>query len=277
MSIKKVIHVSDIHIRNYQRMEEYAEQLTKFVDTCREIAEPYDKDEVRIVISGDILHHKNTLSPESIAFVSTFLRQLQEIAKVLVIAGNHDLIVNNASRKDAISAIFETACFENCFLLDAELGYESGYVIDDNVTWVVYSIFNDYIRPDIEQARIDHPNNTVIGLYHGMMVGATLQNGFVSEHGVSSDIFFGCDAVMAGDIHKFQEIKRNGIKIVYSSSLIQQTFGETLNMHGFCVWDMEDLTYEFVELETEYGLYDMEISSIEDLDEDKVTIKNLGT
>jgi DNA repair exonuclease SbcCD nuclease subunit len=257
-------------------MEEYAEQLTKFIEKCKEICEPYDKDEVRIVVTGDLLHHKNTLSPESIAFVSTFLRQLQEVAKVLVIAGNHDFIVNNVSRKDAISALFETACFDNCFLLDAELGYQSGYVIDDNIIWSVYSIFNDYVRPDIEQAKIDNPTHKVVGLYHGMMVGATLQNGYISEHGVSSDIFFGCDCVMAGDIHKFQEIKRNGISIVYSSSLIQQTFGETLNKHGFCVWDMENLTYDFVELETEYGLYDMEISSMEDLDEDKEVIKNLG-
>ena len=61
MSIKKVIHVSDIHIRNFQRMDEYAEQLTKFIEKCKKICESYEKDEVRIVISGDLLHQKNNL------------------------------------------------------------------------------------------------------------------------------------------------------------------------------------------------------------------------
>ena len=35
--IKLVIHCADLHIRNFIRQEEYAEQLTKFIDKCREI------------------------------------------------------------------------------------------------------------------------------------------------------------------------------------------------------------------------------------------------
>ena len=34
--IKCVIHCSDIHIRNFQRLGEYAEQLTRFVEKCKE-------------------------------------------------------------------------------------------------------------------------------------------------------------------------------------------------------------------------------------------------
>lgn len=274
MSIKKVIHCSDIHIRNFQRMEEYAEQLTKFIEKCKEIVEPYEQDEVRIVISGDIMHQKNDLSPEAITFVSTFLRQLQEICKVLVIAGNHDLVVNNSTRKDAISAIFETANFENCFLLDAELGYQSGCVIDDNVTWVVYSIFNDFLRPDIEQNVIDNPHNKVIGLFHGMIVGAQMQNNSIAENGLNTDIFQGCDCVMAGDIHKRQTIKRNGVKLVYPGSMIQQTFGETVSQHGFVLWDMITMEHEFIDLDTNYGLYDIEVSSIEDFDANAEVLLN---
>lgn len=272
--IKKVIHTADIHIRNTRRLDEYEEQLTRFIDKCREIAQPYEKEEVRILICGDIIHQKNTINPTLLSMVAWFIRQLQEICKVIVIAGNHDLVVNNTASKDAISSIFEAAAFENAFLLDYELGGESGCVVDDNITWAVYSIYNDYLRPDIEKAKEENPTNTVIGLYHGTIVGATLNNGSLMESGVDGEIFHNCNCVMAGDIHKHQYLKRGDTEIVYSGSLIQQNFGETLTQHGFEVWNIEDLTHDFIELETEYGLYDFEIKDITDVDNDKEFLRN---
>ncbi|MBR6516694.1 MAG: metallophosphoesterase family protein [Bacilli bacterium] len=273
--IKKVIACSDIHIRNFQRLEEYADTLTIFIEKCREIASKYEKEEVRIVICGDIIHNKNNISPELISFTSNFLRQLEEIAKVIVIAGNHDLIVNNLSRKDAITSIFETANFSNTFLLDNILGYESGYVIDDNITWAVYSIYDNFMKPNIEEAREEYPDNKIVGLYHGVIVGSTLDNGVVMDDGIDRGVFVGCDCVMCGDIHKRQVLRKNGIDIVYSGSLIQQTFGETVTQHGFTVWDMETLEHEFVDIETEYGLYSFEIDNFDDIDNDKERLKNL--
>lgn len=272
--VKLIIHTADIHIRNYQRLEEYNEQLMKFIDMCKVLAEPYEKDEVRIAIVGDILQSKNDISPELISFTSAFLRELEQIAKVIFIAGNHDLIVSNKTRKDAITGIFETAQFENTFFLDYELDFQSGYVIDDNITWAVYSIYNSYLKPDIEKSKEENPNNIVVGLYHGMIVGSTLNNGSVVDCGVDGDIFSGCDCVMAGDIHKRQTLKRGDVPIVYCGSLIQQTYGETITQHGFSVWNMETLEHKFIDLESEYGLYDFEISSFEDVDNDKEILKN---
>lgn len=274
-NIKLVIQVSDIHVRNASRFEEYAEQLSKFIEQCKDIASNYDRDEVRIVICGDIAHSKNIISTELITFISTFIRQLEEIANVIVIAGNHDMTLNNMSRKDAISAIFETAAFSNSFLLDSELDYHSGYVVDNNVTWALYSIFDSYNKPNIEKARKENENNIVIGLYHGMIRGASLYNGNASESGIDEGIFEGCDMVMCGDIHKHQTMKMNGVDIVYSGSLIQQNFGETVTQHGFVVWDLEKKTHEFVELQSDYGLYKFEIKSVTDIDNDREILCNL--
>lgn len=272
--IKKIIHLSDVHIRNFLRMDEYGEQLTKFIEKCKEIAEPYDRDEIRILIAGDLIHQKNTISPELFAFTSTFIRQLEDIANVIVIAGNHDLVVNNTSRKDAITSLFETADFKNSYLLDYELNYNSGYIVDDNITWALYSIYDDFMRPNIEEVREKYPNNKVIGLYHGTIVGSTLNNGTVVDSGLSGDIFEGCDCVMVGDIHKRQVLKRGDVEIVYPGSLIQQTFGETVTQHGFALWDVETMNYEFVDLESDYGLYKFEISSFDDIDNDKEIVCN---
>ena len=233
--IKLVIHAADIHIRNVQRHEEYADQLTQFVNKCKEISSPFKSDEVRIVLAGDLVHQKNTISNELFVFASTFIRQLEEISQVIVISGNHDLLVNNTSRKDTMTALFETANFQNSVFVDGYLGFESGTLIDDNVTWALYSIYSDYRKPDIYQARQENPTNTVIGLYHGTIIGATLNHGNVIQEGTYGETFDGCDIVMAGDIHKRQELKRGNVPIVYPGSLIQQTFGETVTQHGFCV------------------------------------------
>lgn len=272
--IKKIIHCADLHVRNFQRMDEYAEQLSKFSSMVNDIAKDYKPEEVRIVISGDIVHSKTSISPELIAFVSMWIRDLQKIAEVIVISGNHDLMVNNLTRVDPITAIFQASLFENAIHLDSYFGYDSGIVVEDNVTWALYSIFNDFRRPDIEQAKKDYPDNIVIGLYHGTIVGATLNNGTVMDSGQDGDIFQGCDFVMAGDIHKRQVIKRGDTIVVYPGSLIQQTFGETITQHGFAVWDLEKKSYEFIELPSEYGLYDFEIKKPEDIDEDKEILMN---
>lgn len=273
--VKLIIHCSDIHIRAKMRFEEYTEQLQKFIERCKEITQPYEKDEVRIVIAGDIVHQKNTISPELMVFTSSFIRQLEDIAKVIVIAGNHDLIVNNTDKKDTITSLFETASFENAFFLDYELDFKSGYIQDDNITWVVYSIYQDYMAPDISNAIEETPDNIRIGLFHGMINGVKLDNATVSDSGTNKDIFMDCQFVMAGDIHKRQElINRNGTKIVYPGSLIQQTFGESITQHGFAIWNLENDSLTFEDIPSEYSLIDIRIENLDDIQNDKETVIN---
>ena len=59
--IKLVLHTGDIHVYSNIRFDEYNEQLMKFIEKCKELSEPYEKDEVRIVICGDIVHNKLTI------------------------------------------------------------------------------------------------------------------------------------------------------------------------------------------------------------------------
>lgn len=271
--IKCIIHVADIHIHNFLRMDEYSEQMTKFIEKCKEVLEPYNYEEARILISGDLVHSKNTISNELMVFVSIFLRQLQEIAPVVVIAGNHDTIEGNKTRTDTLTGVFNTANFEHCSYLDGMLDYKSGCVVDDNVIWALYSIFDDFSKPNIDGTR-ENENARIIGLYHGTVIGATLNNGTVMDNGLDGDIFEGCDCVMAGHIHKRQVLKRGDVEIVYPGSLVQQTFGETVSQHGFAVWNLEDMSYSFVDIDSDYSLYDIEIEKIEDIDEDKEKLIN---
>jgi hypothetical protein len=70
-------------------------------------------------------------------------------------------------------------------------------------------------------------------------------------------------------------MKHKETTLVYPGSLIQQDFGETVSQHGFVVWDMVNLTYEFIDLDTDYGLYGMTINSIDDIDNDMEKFVNL--
>ena len=150
------------------------------------------------------------------------------------------------------------------------LNYKSGCLIDENVTWALFSIHDGYRKPEIEYVE----GNTGVGLYHGTVVGAQLNNGFVVDNGLDGDLFEDCDCCMLGDIHKRQEFNRGDCVCVYSGSLIQQNFGETITQHGYVVWDIEHNAHQFVDLPTEYGLYDFEISSFNDIDDDNEILIN---
>lgn len=276
--VKKIIHVADIHIRktmdNWEN-DMYSEQLTKFIEECQKIAEPYEYDEVRIVICGDLFHNKNNISNDLDVMATNFIRQLEGIAPVRIIAGNHDYNAHNLDQSHTIATFCETRNFENVILLDELTNFRSGIVRDDNVSWVIYSAFDNFIKPDIISEKLENPNQTYVGLYHDMVIGAKLVNGAEIDCGLSGDNFEGCDFVMAGHLHKRQALRQKGVDIVYSGSLIQQDFGETTTQHGFCLWDVKNKTYEFIDIKSEYGFYQLEINSIDDIDENHVQILNL--
>jgi DNA repair exonuclease SbcCD nuclease subunit len=269
--IKKVIHLADIHIKNYQRMGEFKEATSLLVNDIRSSINGLKREEVRILVAGDLVHQKNTVSNELFAFVAYFLRELEKIADVLVISGNHDLIINNNSRVDTLTALFETANFQHCRFLDKELDYKSGLIKDENVTWALYSIWEDYMTPELFNAE----NGTkIIGLFHGPLISSALSNGVKMENGIDMSIFEGCHCVMAGDIHKRQILNYKGIEIVYPGSMLQQNYGESIGEHGFAIWDIDTLKCSFNDLETEYGMYKFQITSLEDIDLNKEVLIN---
>jgi DNA repair exonuclease SbcCD nuclease subunit len=83
---------------------------------------------------------------------------------------------------------------------------------------------------------------------------------------------------MAGHIHKRQEIKKNGVRVVYSSSIKQKDFGESISAHGFVLWDLEDhdeITYKYVNVTNpDGGYFRFDIKDIEDFANDDEELIN---
>lgn len=267
--VKKVFHLSDIHIRTFRMHEEYTIAFKKLFKKLRELAEGYDRDEMRIVIGGDLVHQKITISNELILMTTWFLKKLEAIAPVVIIAGNHDLLENNNDRIDSITPMVK-------LLDDKEINYykESKCYEDENIVWCVYSIFEENSRPDIEAGRKEFGDKKYIGLYHAPILGAKTDIGYEFDHGGDLTQFEGLDAAMLGDIHMYQEFIYDGAPIVYPSSLVQQNFGESVKGHGFLEWNVDDLTYVRHEIETEFGFYKFKISAIDDILNDKEKLVN---
>jgi DNA repair exonuclease SbcCD nuclease subunit len=196
--VKFVVHLADIHIRTYRMHDEYMTVFKKLISDLTDLLSEYKREEIRIVIAGDLVHQKIVISNEQLMLGTWFLRKLEEIAPVVIIAGNHDLLENNKERLDSISPMVQ-------FLSDKNINFfkESKCYLDDNIVWCVYSIFEGNERPDIENARKEFGNDkTYIGLFHAPIINAKTDIGYEIEHGAELEIFEGCDMVMLGDIHK---------------------------------------------------------------------------
>ena len=273
--VKKIIALGDVHIRNYKRHEEYASKMRTFFSLVEETCKPYSADEVRIVVAGDVLHNKTDISPEAYLMAANFLKKLGTFAKTIVIAGNHD-ISKNENHLDPMSAIFNITEMDNIVFLDKELSYESGCYVDDNIVWSLYSSFDGFKRPNIDKFRIEYPKKTFVGLFHGTLCGSVTDAGYQNTRGLSASYFDNLDFAILGHIHKRQCIKYEGIPLVYCGSLIQQDMGENLGKHGFLLWDVDDATYEEIDLpQDEYGYYNFVINSPKDIEDDKEELINL--
>ena len=269
--VKKIIHLGDIHIRTMRLHDEYKEVFTTLINQIIDLVKEYDREEIRIVIAGDLVHQKIVISNEQLILGTWFLRKLEEIAPLIIIAGNHDLLENNKDRMDSISPMVQ-------FLPDADINYfkESKCYLDNNIVWCVYSIFEENSRPDIESARLEFGDDKkYVGLYHAALKNAKTDIGYSIDHGDGLDIFEGLDCAMLGDIHKHQVFIHKNIPIIYPSSLIQQNFGESVYNHGFVLWDIETLEYEHHEVANRFPYYQFKIKSLEDIDNGTEKITNL--
>ena len=268
--IKKVVHISDIHIRNIKMHEQTKVAFNVLIKGLKKLRKTYKYDEIRLVIVGDLFHQKITVSNEQFMLAHKFLKTCVEYCPIVIIAGNHDLLENNKDRLDSITPIVDVLGNHNIHYFK-----ESKCYPDDNIVWCVYSVFENNAPPDIKTARVDHGNDKkYLGLFHAPLIGSKTDTGYGFEFGTSLGYFDGCDAVLLGDIHMRQTLEKDGVNLVYPGSFIQQNYGESIENHGYLLWDTETLTYEVFNIDTGHKLYKFEINSIDDIENNKEKLMN---
>ena len=247
--IHYLFHVSDIHIRNTQRHEEYE---AVFQLLYRKLRKDIKKDKSLIVITGDVMHSKTELSPESIDMASRFFDTLTAIAPVILIAGNHDCNLSNNDRLDALTPIVKKLVKKkNLFYLKY-----SGVYVYNNIHFGVSSLLDKKItvaKQIVYDRDLVYHNKYKIGLYHGMLRGARLDNGLEPRrNNLTVADFDGYDYVLLGDIHQHQIVNSSGT-IAYAGSLIQQSHGESITGHGFLRWDLDKHKIILSEINNDHG------------------------
>lgn len=239
--IKTVYHISDIHIsRYYERHNEYNIVFSRLYEEIKR-----DTKNALIVITGDILHEKNNLSPSQLMLAKDFFYNLSMILPVICIIGNHDISIHQNSI-DAVSPILDKLYTKNkIYLLLDNKNYQY-----NNIIFGVTSMFTDTVTPCV-----DDTDKIKIGLYHGMIIGAKNNNGFgLASEGCFkvSDFKNYYDYVMLGDVHKHMYLDTDKT-VAYAGSLLQTRFGESLIEHGVLKWNLETGESKLIEIRNDYG------------------------
>jgi len=234
----KIAHFADIHFRPFDRHDEYRQAFQEFFDN----SSSYNLD--AIVIAGDILHEKTQrITPEVIEMLTWLFTEFAKVADTYIILGNHDGNLKNLHRRDAISPIVKA--LDNPKI---HLYIKSGrYPLNDDINFCVFSPFDEkgweHVKPEDKKINIC--------LFHGSVQGCTTDNDFELDGEVEPSFFDGYDFTFLGDIHKHQYMDSEK-RIAYPGSTLQQNFGESINNHGFLLWNIKDkdnFDVEHVELE----------------------------
>lgn len=259
--INTLIHLSDIHIRFHERIEEYRGVFDTFFQKLDDGGHVVNNNSL-CVITGDIVHDKRKLSAQSTELMFWFLEELARRVPTCVILGNHDLDLMNEQSTHMLTAAIT---YLQKLQLPIYLLENSGTYIYDNISFHVVSVYDSHILdvwgsdgvelPEtidhttiLRDATSEDNESTIrhVGLFHGGW-SSSHQSYFQSKQ---------CSVVCLGDIHKHQVVSGVNPLALYPGSMIQQSFGEELLCHGFVTyqWNAEsNPEYEYHDIQQPYG------------------------
>lgn len=247
--VKTIAHLSDVHLMN--KLEYQARQKQVLENIIKKLSEVQPD---RIVIVGDLFHDFNKVNNETKELGGWFLNELAKIAEVRITLGNHDLNMKAVNRTDTVQVVVNLINNPRVKYYNASTFYN-----DENVMWSVWH-HSDKTSPWVLEPTFTKPKNKlVIDLFHDPINGSKTFFGqeFEDSKYVSLEDFKG-DLLMMGDIHQYQLFhnKDKTIKGAYPSSLYQNNYGESVDKHGFILWDIEDvknIKHQYIEIENEYS------------------------
>jgi DNA repair exonuclease SbcCD nuclease subunit len=193
----RIAHIADIHLRLNQRHGEYRLVFRRLFKQLKE------QKPDRIVLAGDLVHSKVTMSPELISIMTFLLNGLRRIAPLDILPGNHDLNMSNKDRMDALTPVINVLKTAKGNLHPINYYTKTGLyeVPDTNIVYAAWSMMDnkDLVIEDKD------PDKVYVGLFHGAVRGSVMDNNYqLSESDASVETFKQCDIVLLGDIHKRQ-------------------------------------------------------------------------
>lgn len=264
----KIAHFADVHIRNIERHEEYIDVFDKIYKKLIELQPD------RIVISGDLFESFIEISNEAKIIAGQFLNSLSKISNVIITRGNHDIRKKNTNRVDSVETVIK-------LINNSNINYynKTDFYNDDNLVWVVYDHIDKYNDPWLNKTKDN--NKIYIGLFHDPIQNSSTDTGQVFNNTKLKDInyFKNNDFLLLGDIHKRQYFRKNK-SAAYCGSTIQQSFGETVDKHGFLLWKIESSSkfeVEEYDIQNEHTFINLYINELSDYDNLDLSANYIGT
>jgi len=262
----KIVTLADIHIKNSPN-----EKLLKYL--FKRLVEKLSKYSNLdfIIVLGDLVDSKTSLSPYSVKYSSLFLKILLKFANVIMIKGNHDCS-KNPDVLDSLSPIVDLVNEQNH--KHKIYYYTKSQIVDclPDIDFVIFDYMDSENYPNYQKNK----DKKSIGLFHGVPYPITITNGIVLPPEIDEKYFDNLDYLFVGDIH--QTIYWNDEKTFFmNGSFYQQSFNEKECGHGFHYIDTDSETVEFEEIVNEYyGFVTLTDNDVEKIDDKvvKLTRKN---
>ena len=242
--IENIYHLSDIHIRNDSRHKEYEQvfnRLYKYLS--KDIGS--NNESSLIVLTGNLMHTRTELSPDSFTIAKNFLSNLVEICPVIIMAGNHDCHTTDSNKLDAITPIVSTINSDRLHYVRASGIYQyANLIIGVTTVHDRNLVTSNKITKEIFSG-VKHDTKYKIALFHGL--------------GIDAKYFDGYDYVLLGGDHEHKFLDRKRC-IGYAGSLIQQLHAESLENHGLIKWNIaSNESANHVEINNDYGFCTIDI------------------
>ena len=260
--MKKIFHISDIHIRNGDKItSRYNEYNNVFDNLFKSLHNNITKynlsyNDYIIIVTGDIFHNKNIIGNYGLELYNKFIKGLTDIGKTIIFHGNHDRNQNEIDQPSLISSTIE---IENLRILKStqtfiinNIGFSYVNIDDtlDNTSTV------GRLKKLPEFPKICEKVSKKIALFHGTFANVKLYNGnhvLNSTNPYPFEWISDFDFALLGDIHLRQKGMYGNMLWGYAGSLVQQNYGEDIINHGYMIWDIELSTIEYVNVYNSHG------------------------
>lgn len=277
MDKKILIHISDIHIRGYQYLDEMKFTFNELYKKIDETIEKNTDAAICIVCTGDIYHSKLTVTNEYFDAAFDFFRELSNRAPLVIIPGNHDLSLPNKDRMDAISPVIKALGGNTKYTITYSIKsekWQGQFLTGEFESTEPRFYFHHFAITDPKNKwptkKDFHPETTGkimnVALYHGSINNSKVDSGWVSR-GNKDDIslFADFDAALLGDIHISQMLTPT---VGYPGSLRQNNFGETLDK-GYLEWTIVDdkISTKRVVLDQKRYFLTLVVNSVEEVED----------
>ena len=252
----KITCFGDLHIgnKNFGFLDSETGLNTREIDALNLIDKIIDynlENSIKLLVFAGDMYKNNSPSPTLQTKVNEKIKRGVDAGlTILLLDGNHDI----SKMETAHSALknFDTFNVEGVI----HTRFHKEYIYEENSEKIKFVFLPTYhTKESIEEI----VNNTiydipVIFIFHGTLQGANL-NDYLIEHRetfVDSKLFHrdGVLGVICGHLHKHQIINKKPL-IFYTGSTQRIDFNEENQEKGFVVFDIKNLDYEFIELDSQ--------------------------